>query len=242
VQPLHRSPELLDEDLSLDFGPTAQALSLFVIICTFYGLSFREIWLDQYESGSQFFGYTLQTVWLTPQLLTFGLWALALLVIILWLGRLRYSLGPSTVADGVSNKIADGITDKTIGITVKSGGINSPELRLTDRAIGLSALSLLILLHTGALWGLSLILINLGLFVLGSVITWQGLQLGQRWRYWLGLLTLALQILTRFFEYDTGLLVKSAVLVLCGIGVIFAGLRFEEQVKGEGRLEVTSNE
>ena len=101
-------------------------------------------------------------------------------------------------------------------------------VRLSDRIIGISALSLLILMHSGAWWGLSLLLTNLGLFVLSGAITWQGLQLSQRWRFWLGLLTITIHILTRFFEYETGLLVKSLVLMVCGVGVILAGLKFEQ--------------
>jgi len=37
-------------------------------------------------------------------------------------------------------------------------------------------------------------------------------------------------VLTRFFEYPTGLLAKSAVLVACGIGVISLGLKFERRI------------
>jgi hypothetical protein len=103
-----------------------------------------------------------------------------------------------------------------------------PEIVL-DLAIGGTVLSLLLLLHAGALGGMTLVLTNLLLFALASVLTWQGLQLGIRWRFWLGLLALTGQIISRFFEYDTGLLLKSLVLVVCGLGAIAAGLAFEHR-------------
>jgi len=42
---------------------------------------------------------------------------------------------------------------------------------------------------------------------------------------------LTLQILSRVLEYETGLLVKSLVFVICGVGVIFVGLWFERYVR-----------
>jgi hypothetical protein len=43
-------------------------------------------------------------------------------------------------------------------------------------------------------------------------------------------LGLTLVVLTRFFEYQTNLMTKSAVLVVCGIGVIWLGLKFERRI------------
>jgi hypothetical protein len=43
-------------------------------------------------------------------------------------------------------------------------------------------------------------------------------------------LGLTLVVLTRFFEYPTGLLAKSVALVVCGIGVIWIGLKFERRI------------
>lgn len=44
------------------------------------------------------------------------------------------------------------------------------------------------------------------------------------------LMGLTLVVLTRFFEYQTNLMTKSAVLVVCGIGVIWLGLKFERRI------------
>jgi hypothetical protein len=105
-----------------------------------------------------------------------------------------------------------------------------------NRVVESCLLLMLILLSVGALWGVSLVLVNLALFGLAAVITWQGLHLAQRWRFWLGLLTLTLLVLTRFFEYDADLLLKSFALVICGIGVILAGLKFERVLAQRGSL------
>lgn len=49
--------------------------------------------------------------------------------------------------------------------------------------------------------------------------------------FWAGIIFAALIITTRFFEYETGLLLKSAVFTACGIGLIFAGITFEHYLK-----------
>ncbi|MEO1132901.1 MAG: DUF2157 domain-containing protein [Cyanobacteria bacterium J06639_1] len=93
------------------------------------------------------------------------------------------------------------------------------------------ALAGCLMLKSGVLAGWSLVVFaNVLLFVVAATLAWQGLQLASRWRFWVGLLSLTLQILIRFFEYDTGLLLKSLVLVVCGIGVVAAGLKFERSV------------
>ncbi|NJK63071.1 MAG: DUF2157 domain-containing protein [Synechococcaceae cyanobacterium SM2_3_1] len=107
--------------------------------------------------------------------------------------------------------------------------LQSLNMMTTDIMVGISALCLSLALSLGHLFGLVLVLINLAYFALAAAISWQGLHQGQRWRFWLGLLALTLQILTRFFEYETGLLIRSVVLICCGTGVILAGLRFERE-------------
>ena len=70
-------------------------------------------------------------------------------------------------------------------------------------------------------------LINLMLFLLAIALLRDGLALGARRTFWGGMVLLVLGILSRIFEYNTDLLLKSFVLVLCGVGVIAAGLWFE---------------
>ncbi len=52
--------------------------------------------------------------------------------------------------------------------------------------------------------------------------------------FWLGTLTLAVVVVTRFFEYETNLGVKAAVFVASGIAVIFVGIGFERRLRAHG--------
>ncbi|MCM1981448.1 hypothetical protein QQ91_0001200, partial [Lyngbya confervoides BDU141951] len=67
------------------------------------------------------------------------------------------------------------------------------------------------------------------LFFLAFALLHDGLLLGIRHRFWGGMSLLVLGIISRMFEYNTGLILKAIVLILCGIGVIAAGLWFEAQ-------------
>lgn len=49
--------------------------------------------------------------------------------------------------------------------------------------------------------------------------------------FWAGILFAALVITSRFLEYETGLLLKAAVFIACGIGLILAGVKFEDHLK-----------
>jgi len=68
---------------------------------------------------------------------------------------------------------------------------------------------------------------NLMLFISAIALIRQGLNQGNRLNFWLGLGLLSLQIFSRMFEYQTGLIFKSIILILCGLGVVIAGLWFE---------------
>lgn len=72
---------------------------------------------------------------------------------------------------------------------------------------------------------------NLLLFGLSIALVRDGLALGDRQTFWGGMVLLVLGIMTRMLEYNTGLLLKSIVFILCGIGVIAAGLWFERSTK-----------
>lgn len=58
-----------------------------------------------------------------------------------------------------------------------------------------------------------------------------GLADGQRRIFWSGLALVTLQILSRLLEYETALLLKSVVFLLCGVGVMVIGLWFERYVR-----------
>ncbi|MEB3356227.1 MAG: DUF2157 domain-containing protein [Synechococcales bacterium] len=69
------------------------------------------------------------------------------------------------------------------------------------------------------------------LFLLGAGLMREGLGDGTRRQFWLGLILLTLQILSRVLEYETGLLLKSLTFLLCGVGVMAIGLWFERHVR-----------
>lgn len=68
------------------------------------------------------------------------------------------------------------------------------------------------------------------LFLLASSLVYDGIATGQRQTFWAGMVLLTLQILSRLLEFETGLLLKSLVFSLCGLGVILAGLWFERRL------------
>ncbi len=77
---------------------------------------------------------------------------------------------------------------------------------------------------------LGIFVFNLVLALLACGMIRQGLQFNQRRAFWGGMILLTLQIITRMLEYDTALLLKSLVFVLCGVAVIGAGLWFERHL------------
>lgn len=88
-------------------------------------------------------------------------------------------------------------------------------------------------LPTGRGFGsaIAIFIVNVLLFLLGTGLIREGIAAGQRAIFWLGMTLLTLQILSRLFEYSTGLLFKSLVLFLCGLGVIATGLWFERYIR-----------
>ncbi len=72
---------------------------------------------------------------------------------------------------------------------------------------------------------------NVLLFLLAAGFIREGLAQGQRRAFWGGTVLLTLQIISRMLEYQTDLLFKSFVLLLCGIAMIASGLWFENRVR-----------
>ncbi|MGC9526787.1 MAG: DUF2157 domain-containing protein [Limnospira sp.] len=77
---------------------------------------------------------------------------------------------------------------------------------------------------------ISTYIFNILMFLLATGTIRIGLTQGSRVAFWGGMVLLILQIISRLFEYNTELLLKAFVLVLCGIGVIIAGLWFERHL------------
>ncbi|GAB4156597.1 MAG: hypothetical protein Fur0046_36550 [Cyanobacteria bacterium J069] len=74
-------------------------------------------------------------------------------------------------------------------------------------------------------------LFNVLLFLLAAAFIRQGLAQSNRLLFWYGMVMLVLQVISRMLEYETGLLLKSAVFVLCGLAVMLVGLWFERHVR-----------
>lgn len=66
----------------------------------------------------------------------------------------------------------------------------------------------------------------------------ESLETKRRSQFWYGLLLLVVQIITRFLEYETELMLKAVILTLCGFGIIAAGIWFE---KYAGRLRAITS-
>jgi uncharacterized membrane protein len=106
-----------------------------------------------------------------------------------------------------------------------------------------SKLIAVFLLLTAALfiWHLKLlpavtVAFNIMLFGLAIGLIRDGLALTQRSTFWGGMVLLVLGIGSRSLEYNTSLLLKSIVLVLCGIGVMMAGLWFERRTQSHATI------
>ena len=81
---------------------------------------------------------------------------------------------------------------------------------------------------------------NALLTILGIGCIRESLETKRRSQFWYGLLLLVVQITTRFFEYETELMLKAVILTLCGFGIIAAGIWFEKYA-GRSRTITSSN-
>jgi uncharacterized membrane protein len=83
--------------------------------------------------------------------------------------------------------------------------------------------------------GVAILGFNLMLFGLAIGLIRDGLALTSRSTFWGGMVLLVLSIMSRMLEYNTGLILKSIVFILCGVGVIVAGLWFERNIRPKKR-------
>jgi uncharacterized membrane protein len=113
---------------------------------------------------------------------------------------------------------------------------------LQDRSLHTGTIAVFLVLAAGLLiWnfdvgrldGIGVFFANLLLFLLAIGLIRDGLALGSRNWFWGGMVLLVAGIVSRMLEYNTGLLLKSIVFALCGVGIIAAGLWFERNVKPE---------
>jgi hypothetical protein len=95
-------------------------------------------------------------------------------------------------------------------------------------------------LGTGLVVGLGTLLVAIGgavvpmnLLLLAALLalSWFGLQRAERGWFWLGVLGLTVQVFARFIEYDSGLMVKSAVFTAWGVMLLVVGWWFERRMQ-----------
>ncbi|MGK7911832.1 MAG: DUF2157 domain-containing protein [Synechococcus sp.] len=213
------NPLEANQSQSLEFAPFARILSMFGLLGAFSILSIGQLYM--WSEG-----------WLRPNwgelvgkapILTGTIWGLVGLSSVLWVWMIR---------DRQSRATRTTVTRTTATRTT----ITRTTITL-DAAVGMVSVATVLLINLGIPWSYTSWIFNLLLFGLACTLIWAGLQMGTRWYYWAGLLAVTLQILSRFFEYDTGLLLKSIVLIVCGIGTIAAGMSFERRLQQPSRLE-----
>ncbi len=80
--------------------------------------------------------------------------------------------------------------------------------------------------------GLFIVLINNCLLAILSIgLIRIGIEQAHRRNFWLGIVFLCLQIMSRTFEYHTDLLFKAFMFGLCGIGILVLGIWFERYLQ-----------
>jgi uncharacterized membrane protein len=73
--------------------------------------------------------------------------------------------------------------------------------------------------------------INLAALIIAAVAIAIGVMDERRIAFWAGTLFTVLLILSRFLEYETSLLTKSAAFTLCGVAMIAAGISYENHLR-----------
>lgn len=188
------------------FRPAAQSLAIVHLAIATYLLSFRGFWTPPQE----FIPFTTQMTALfqsgLPILLNLNL----PLVMLLTLGQWFFQISPRHERG-------------RWGLTSRDGMV----------LVFLVVAKLVISWHwsIAPIWAPAVYLFNVLLFLLASALIREAIAQGERFRFWSGMLLLALQIFSRMLEYNTSLLFKSLVFALCGIGVIIIGLWFERYVR-----------
>ncbi len=75
---------------------------------------------------------------------------------------------------------------------------------------------------------------NAALLILAVEALRSGARDGRRALFWMGMILAVALIVSRFLEFDTGLLVKGGVFIACGISVILLGRMFERRIRNDG--------
>lgn len=206
---------------SLQFGPIARGLAVTFLSILFYILSFRGLWENPPQPGSEAMSieawFALLDAFILGGLTLFAWW------------KLGYRRS-SRVTDAAQSHLSVWHID--LSSTVVGAMILATGLVVWWNG------------RIGALGAIAIFIFNVLLFLLAIGSIREALGTAQRKGFWLGIILMVLQLASRMFEYNTGLLFKAFVLLLCGVGVILAGLWFERYIRTleSDRLTVNSNQ
>ena len=75
------------------------------------------------------------------------------------------------------------------------------------------------------------ILANIALVAMAAGLTWAGTKMIDRRLFWFGVILAGVILASRFLEYETNLMIKSAVFLACGVAVLLVGVKFEMHLK-----------
>ena len=78
--------------------------------------------------------------------------------------------------------------------------------------------------------------VNFAAFVIAAVAIAVGVMDERRLAFWAGTLFTVLLIISRFLEYETSLLTKSAAFTICGVAMIAAGIAYENHLRRKEAL------
>lgn len=187
---------------SRQFQSLARSLAIWLLAIVFYCCSFRVIWQESFNSQVNSLDISTSILWLAIDLILVTIWTIRE-----WLNLVNYN-----------NKIS------------RQNYLDLSNLVITIFII-VSLLIIYVHFSLNPLTNFATFIFNLQLFILAIGLIKQGLNQGQRLTFWGGIILLTLQVLSRTLEYDTGLILKSLVFIICGIAVILIGLWFEKQLK-----------
>jgi hypothetical protein len=74
---------------------------------------------------------------------------------------------------------------------------------------------------------LPVIVTNLAALILAAVCIGIGIIEERRLIFWAGSLFVALLVISRFFEYESSLILKSVAFIICGVITMIAGVAYE---------------
>lgn len=192
-----------DTEESIVFRPIARSLTIIYLGCLFYVLSFHGLWEDYSLPASASTASVADVFMALVTNINVVVIVITTLAVWLWLGWPRIGHQWRLVTTDIV----------VLAMLAMTGGV----------VIWHEAIAPLLVLGT--------LMFNILLFLVAAGLMREGLADGDRRQFWFGFVLLILQIISRVFEYETGLLIKSFTFLVCGIGIIVIGLWFERYVR-----------